>query len=266
MNLYYESYLAEINPDDWEFFAVDFLCCLYGFSIHTPPARGADNGIDAILVRENKKYIFSCKHYNDKSIGVSDEINITDRMKQVGAQGFIGFYSNSISQKLLERFRGISKNNNDLIICYFDKNSIIENLNEISSSILDKYSLSTKIKYPIHIPDEYRPLPCMFCKEDILEDKRICHSMAILLETPSGKIGFFYGCKSCLDNFENDNGFNSSCWIELNQALHREQFITWNNVIDQITKGKEKMENFDLNRGIFDRAIQQRMVSIGTWI
>ena len=98
------------NGDSWELFARDFLAEL-GFVIDIGPGRGADAGRDLVVSEQlrgrlrTKKFtwLVSCKNFavSDKSVGPDQENNITDRLKQHDADGFIGFYSTVPSSGLV---------------------------------------------------------------------------------------------------------------------------------------------------------------------
>jgi hypothetical protein len=102
------------DGDAWELFARDMLAAL-GFVIEVGPGRGADAGRDLVVSEQlkgrlaNKKFtwLVSCKHYatSGKSVGPGDEQNITDRLRQHGADGFLGFYSTMPSSGLVDRLR-----------------------------------------------------------------------------------------------------------------------------------------------------------------
>ena len=100
------------DGDDWELFARDFLGEL-GFVVEVGPGRGADAGRDLLVSEQLKgrlrsqpfRWLVSCKHFavSGKSVGPGDEVNITDRLKQHDADGFMGFYSTMPSSGLVER-------------------------------------------------------------------------------------------------------------------------------------------------------------------
>ena len=122
MNVYQE-FFEQMNPEEWEFFAIDFLA-FQGFNILQLPSRGADEGLDGLVEYNNITYLVSCKHYikSDKSVGTSDENNIMDRLVQHKAKGFIGFYSTLPSTALLTRFKSYKEQHYEIV--YFDKDSI----------------------------------------------------------------------------------------------------------------------------------------------
>ena len=104
------------DGDTWELFARDFLAKL-GFVIDIGPGRGADAGCDLVISEQLRgrlhtrkfTWLVSCKHYavSDRSVGPDQESNITDRLKQHGADGFMGFYSTMPSARLVERLQRV---------------------------------------------------------------------------------------------------------------------------------------------------------------
>ena len=74
-----------------------------GYRIVEDPARGADGKKDLIVeevltgvaAEQTIRWLVSCKHYahTGKSVPDSDEINILERLRQHGCDGFMGFYS-----------------------------------------------------------------------------------------------------------------------------------------------------------------------------
>jgi len=102
------------DGDQWELFTRDFLSEL-GFVIEVGPGRGPDAGRD-LLVSEQLKgrfqskkftWLVSCKHFasSAKSVGIEQEVNITDRLKQHSAHGFLGVYSTLPSSSLVARLQ-----------------------------------------------------------------------------------------------------------------------------------------------------------------
>ncbi len=89
------------DGDQWEAFTRDFLVD-EGFTIDSPPNRGADGGKD-LIVTENLKglagrYLFrwlvSCKHNasSGKAVSEQDEPNVLERVRSHACDGFIGVY------------------------------------------------------------------------------------------------------------------------------------------------------------------------------
>ncbi len=102
------------DQDTYEKFCRDFLHEL-GFSIIQEPSRGADGGMD-LKVEEMRKgpfgitkihWLVSCKHYahSTKSITPQIEQDILDRVKSNHCQGFLGFYSTTVSTGLQKNWK-----------------------------------------------------------------------------------------------------------------------------------------------------------------
>ena len=113
---------ANGKQDEFELFARDFFAYL-GYQIIAEPDRGQDGGKD-ILIQEIRKgiagetkllWLVSCKHFahsksgKGTSVGVDDEINISDRVRAFKCCGFIGFYSTLVSSGLNTRLENLEK-------------------------------------------------------------------------------------------------------------------------------------------------------------
>lgn len=115
--------------DQWEKFAREFFESVLGGTVLVEPSRGPDGGIDLkFRFLENGvpvDKLVSCKHFahSGRSVGISDEEDIDDRMRSWGCTVFVGFYSTIVSTGLrtkLERLRAERGNkfelyNNELI-------------------------------------------------------------------------------------------------------------------------------------------------------
>jgi len=258
----YDNFFENISPESWEFFAIDFLSCL-GFNVEQYPSRGIDGGIDALVEYNNKKYIVSCKHYfiSNKSVGTTDEPSILDRIFQHDADGFIGFYSTTVSNQLAIRFKEISNKGYECI--FYDKNIISNFLPKIHSHILQKYGLPNKIKYVMNVEHyNYKPLQCLVCGKDILDDKNISRSMALICLNNDDELEYLYGCKKCLSDIF-DLG-----WIEVNQSLHQEQLNGWINFVDNYINNRKLSTTFYKHKSEYESRIQQRMFpsNWGQWL
>ena len=255
MNVY-QDFFENMSAEEWEFFAIDFLA-FEGFKILQSPSRGADAGLDGIVEYNNIKYLVSCKHYikSNKSVGTSDENNIIDRLVQHEAKGFIGFYSTLPSSSLVIRLDSYKKQGYEIL--YFDKDRISDILPNIPSSILQKYGLANDIKYVMNIHDsEYQPLKCVECQNDILKDDySIRTSMASLALNNEQELEYIYGHKNCIRKYTRDE----DPWIEIDQALHQDQLITWNKLVKEYALNHNVSSNFYKNKNDFDTKIQQRM-------
>ncbi|GAB4223936.1 MAG: hypothetical protein Tsb005_20240 [Gammaproteobacteria bacterium] len=108
------------SGEKFEEFSEQYLKCL-GFDILSPSARGPDGGRDLIVGEYFKsevlkkiipiRYLVSVKHnaISGKSVGVNEENNICERIKQHNCQGFILITSTTITQSLLDRLQSLEK-------------------------------------------------------------------------------------------------------------------------------------------------------------
>lgn len=261
MNVY-DNFFMGISPESWEFFAIDFLGSL-GFYILQYPSRGPDGGSDAIVEYEGKRYIVSAKHFvrSGKSVGVSDEQSILDRIFQYKAQGFIGFYSTLPSTSLLSRFNELSQRG--YLCLYYDKNIISNFIPKISSQIMQKYGLPNQVQFVLNVPEySYSQLNCLGCGVDILSESMIRISMALVIVDGNNKLEYLYGCKKCLCNFL-DLG-----WVCVYQAIHQEELNGWRGYVDEILNEYEPSPNFYKNRSEFEGKILQRTFpsNWGAWL
>ncbi|MDN7909915.1 restriction endonuclease [Burkholderia cepacia] len=261
MNVFRDFFLG-IDPDEWEYFAVDFLSSL-GYIIERPPSRGADGGLDAIVSANGKSYLVSCKHkiLSNNAVGIDDEKSILDRIIQHKTDGFLGFYSTQVSTPLQGRFDGLTESGYPCF--YFDGNTISDYLPQISSSTLQKYGSPKEFKYSLNIPEyNYRPLPCLECETDILQESMIRRSLAQISKNDNGELEYIYGCKICFDNT------SWLGWVELSQALHIEQLNGWVAFVDEALETNQPSSTFYKHRSQFEGAIQQRMFPInwGKWL
>lgn len=252
MNVYQNFFLG-MNPDEWEFFALDFLSSL-GYTIERYPSRGSDGGRDGLVSWNGKIYLVSCKHYafSDRAVGVNDEHSILDRVIQHGATGFIGVYSTLLSTGLDERFTQLTNSGHECIV--YDANRISSYLPTISSHVLQKYGLPKGISYPLHVhPSDYRPLCCLGCGVDILQEDLIRISMGLVCLDAQGNLEYLYGCKRCLGNID-DLG-----WVDLYQALHQEEINRWITYVNEALEMHAPSLTFYKHKSDFEGGIQQRM-------
>lgn len=104
--------------DTFELFTRDFLSFL-GYRIVQDPDRGADGKKDLIVdevisgitSEYTIRWLVSCKHYahSSNSVKDSDEINISDRLKQHHCDGFMGVYSTLAATSLTGMLQGQEK-------------------------------------------------------------------------------------------------------------------------------------------------------------
>ncbi|MDF2882760.1 MAG: hypothetical protein K0R54_3317 [Clostridiaceae bacterium] len=261
----YDDFFLKINDEEWENFAVDVLE-KFGFEILTTPSFGADGGKDFLVKFKERKFIVSCKHYinSGSHVGVKDESDIVDRIIQHDANGFIGFYSTGISAKLQERLDAIEKNSGYKYFI-FDKNKISIIMQKMDSKVLFNYGKLKSLYYMNVSEKDYKPLKCMCCGKDILKDKNIPASLAGLAEYQDGTVGFVYGCKQCYIGVK----FYLGIFLEVEQALHIQQLIGWDNLIDDLIDDDSMnlKEDFYEKKNKFEKRIRQRSYpqNYGTW-
>lgn len=168
------------DADTWELFARDFLAEL-GFVIEIGPGRGADAGRDMLVSEQLTgrlrtkpyKWLVSCKHFasSGKSVGPGDELNITDRVRQHSADGFIGFYSTMPSAALVERLSQFAEKNELDAYEVFDSKKVEGRFvtTGLSKLALRYFPVSYGKMRPIQmILGEKIELRCEACDADIL--------------------------------------------------------------------------------------------------
>ena len=166
--------------DTFELFTRDFLQLL-GYRIIESPDRGADGKRDLIVDETlsgvnsdvTLRWLVSCKHYasSGNSVKDSDEINISDRLKQHGCDGFMGVYSTLPATSLAGVLKGQKHS------CVFDRERIESIL--LSSlaglKIAERYFPESYKKYlnenpsPADIFGTLDPLECAVCHRNLLE-------------------------------------------------------------------------------------------------
>ena len=166
--------------DTFELFTRDFLQLL-GYRIIESPDRGADGKRDLIVdeilsgvhSEVTLRWLVSCKHYasSGSSVSDSDEINISDRLKQHGCDGFMGVYSTLPATSLAGVLKGQKHS------CVFDRERIESILlsNSDGLKIAARYFPESYKKYlienslPAKIFGKLEPLQCAVCRRNLLE-------------------------------------------------------------------------------------------------
>lgn len=247
------------NEQTWIDFAVDFLNDMGWSTTLTSDGCG-------ICDYQHVKYLVSFRHnINNGAVGTSLEQNITGRMRKHNTNGFIGFYSGNYTTSLLERLTSMQ-----IDFKLFNGSRITTFLPFAHSTIIDAYFGSgvkghkfTSANYYLNLNDEssYKPLECMCgCKNDILAPVNIGSSMVLIIRV-NNNIYFVYGLKHHLANFNE----NTECgWLEINQILHPDQFIEWNQCIRDYLNNNSNLITVDFYKykRIFDMRIMQRIRSV----
>lgn len=176
---------ANGDQDTFELFARDFISEILGFRIISQPNRGADGGKDILaeetqsgLLSETRiKWLISCKHFahSGQSVTETHEQNITDRILQHGANGFIGFYSTITSSGLGNRLDSVNTTYKTFV---FDRMLIEKRiLDAKNTSLFERYFPSSYCEWkrrnnrPTLLLSEYQPLCCAVCGKDLIENK-----------------------------------------------------------------------------------------------
>lgn len=256
MNRYFE-FFCKMSAEEWERFAVEVIRC-NGFEIETEPAYGTDGGKDFIVSHNSRKCIVSCKHYikSEKHVGIDDEKNISDRLSQFGATGFIGFYSTEITTGLQDRLDGICKNNR-YEYRIFSPTKIIRAMQSMDTKILQSFGLYPHKYYMNVSKEEYKPLKCMMCGKDILTDENIPKSLiGLATYKKNGKYEYVYGCKSCFLKVD------LYMFLEMEQALYLRMLQGWEDEIDKLIKTRniKLSKKFYKNRCKFLNRVRQRQL------
>lgn len=183
-----KAHIATGNQDTFELFARDFFVEVLKFKTLSGPNRGADGGKDILFeeyhsgtLSENKLvWLVSCKHkaHTGLSVSTNDENDISDRVAQFKADGFIGFYSTLCSSGLNNRFDsfrekfGIEIFDKEKIEKYIFKHKSYELLKRYFPVSYKKWYNVESNTEPSKILDNYEPLLCKVCGTDLLKIDR----------------------------------------------------------------------------------------------
>ena len=203
--------------DTFELFTRDFLSFL-GYRIVQDPDRGADGKKDLIVDEVIKgitseytiRWLVSCKHYDHSGNAVkdSDEINISERLKQHHCDGFMGVYSTLAATSLSGMLQG-------------QEHYIIFDHEKIESYLLDsldghriacRYFPNSFRQYqfenptPAKIFDEEPELICDCCGKNLLLESE--HGNYVLLKEKTSEDenyskqykGVYFACKGDCDH------------------------------------------------------------------
>lgn len=183
-----EAHISSGLQDTFELFARDFLVDVLKFEIISEPSRGADGGKD-LLVREKqlgtlsnteKTWLVSCKHkaHSGSSVSTTDENNITDRLMEYKANGFIGFYSTLPSSGLNNRLDAARHSyaieifDSSKIEDYIIKNKRFELFKRYFPSSYSRWNEIEGKHLPTKLTSLYQPLRCEVCGTDLLSVKK----------------------------------------------------------------------------------------------
>jgi len=228
------------EQDTFELFARDFLSEIYKMKAISEPNRGADGGKDILFeeiqtgfLSENKTiWLVSCKHkaFSGQSVNEDDEKNISDRLVQHNATGFIGFYSTLPSSGLnnrLDSYKGHYK------IEIFDNKKIEQNIiNKNHFELFKRYfpisfkswNESKAKKTPTKLLGEYLPLACAKCGKDLLKIENKGEAIIVFEhDDETDEVESVYCvCKGICDRYMSNKARVSNCytsWDDLEDFL-----------------------------------------------
>lgn len=229
--------------DTFELFTRDFLAYL-GYRIVQDPDRGADGKKDLIVDEIVKgitseytiRWLVSCKHYAHSGAAVkdTDEINISERLKQHNCDGFMGVYSTLPATSLT----GLLSSQKNYQI--FDREKIESKLlsNIDGHRLAARYFPKSFKKYQIEHPEpatifsNQEPLVCERCGKNLFLETE--HGNYVCLQSPpfdddgnyiegEGKIKkIYFCCKQCdryLSEKYRKEGFWDAGWYDIDDLL-----------------------------------------------
>lgn len=251
-----EAHIATGKQDSFELFCQEFLK-FCGLEIISSPDRGADGGKDLLCLEKRKGgfgvteiiWLVSCKHkaHSKSSITPSDEENISDRVRQHKADGFIGFYSSVLSASLNER---LNQFKNDFEVRIFNNEDIEEKLLDSPKGkfLFKRFFPNSYLKWnngkiaPANIFSEYEPLSCSYCGKDILkhtEEERYSSILGFVRDYEFSKgnnyqidnfVNLYFACKgNCddkLDERYSKQGYMTD-WKDIGDLIIPVEYIRW---------------------------------------
>jgi len=273
-----------VSGEQWELFARDFFVS-QKFVIESAPGRGADGGKDLLIseqqtgiIGSNKfTWLVSCKHYaqSEKSVGVSDEANIVERVKQHKADGFLGFYSTLASSSLIDRLKSLGESKDIRDYKIFDSR-MIENqfvYDELSKIALRYFPKGYARLKPIQkITDKYIPITCEKCGIDLLQGsvvKQYSGNILFAQEVKQSKkyLSLHTVCKErCTDRMDEtiDRRGLTSSWEDISDLVNPISYLQYvmksmNMLRDDKTEVSNKFheENQDLIIALSQRTLRE---------
>jgi hypothetical protein len=233
-----EAHLGGGLQDTFELFTRDFLELL-GYEVFVNPSRGADGGVDVVVVERRTgvggethiRWLVSCKHkaHSGASVNTQDESNIKDRMESNNCKGFIGFYSTLPSSGLSNMINGLTSTHETQT---FDRERIEFYLLKTAEStqLAKRYfpvSVSTWMNEnpaPAEIFATQPTLKCKYCGLDLLSPK------------PSGIIIIWQQHDSATHKKHTDTIYwccKGHCDQALRSSMSRTSFFeTWEDIPD----------------------------------
>lgn len=271
-----EAHIASGKQDTFELFCQEFLKYI-GLEIDSYPDRGPDGGKDLIclekiqgtLARKEIKWLVSCKHkaHSNSAVGVNDEVNITDRVSDYDADGFIAFYSTVPSSKLNDRFN-LCKKKFDIKVFNPEEIEDILLKDKNGHTIIQRFfpesykKIQKKVK-PSNIYSSYEPLNCHCCGKDLLKENNnsIGGIIAFVVDYEFSKsngymknkyVDVYFACKgrcdSILSNKYSKQGFGTY-WKDISELKTPTLYIRWViAIINNIYEGSIEIDDVAFKR------------------
>jgi hypothetical protein len=246
---------TEIPADGerWVRFARDFLQ-LFGFHIETPAYRDAENvfdfcAIEQILGKFNShpfRWLVSCRHKAATRTAVkeSEETDILERLLRSRADGFLGFYSTTVSPalefylaELKNRF--LIKDYRILDAKFLEMYLAAPGFARISFRYFPNYAQTHPILHLVE--NDYVPILCEHCRKDLLKTLFTKDQEGVIVrlrrrkETPTETeiiANIYVACKGDCDaelqaKYCNKTDLNTVGWTALSDIVDSSAFLDW---------------------------------------
>lgn len=256
---------ASGDQDRFELFARDFFTEIFKFQVLSEPSRGADGGKDILFAEQQTgtlsngtiKWLVSCKHkaFSGSSVSPDDESNISDRIEQFGADGFIGFYSTLPSSGLNNR---LDSYKNRFKIQVFDKERIesyilghkrYELFKRYFPKSYQEWMVNENKKTPSQILSSYMPLKCSVCGTDLLAPTHTDHGIiGFAMRPKTNKCFSCYAacrgdCDCIMESYYTSRGIYTG-WNDVNDLLIPTIYLQKNfAIINQLHDGDLEFED-----------------------
>jgi len=176
-----EAHVPSGEQDTFELFAADFLEAI-GYEILERPSRGADLGMDLLILERRKgvggettvRWLVSCKHkaHSGRSVSLDDEQNVVERVEGKNCAGFLAFYSTLPSSSLATRLNELRSRFETQVLdsALIEKHLLAENGIALATRYFPESIRRWKNQHPrpASIFSEPEELECEVCGADLL--------------------------------------------------------------------------------------------------
>jgi hypothetical protein len=241
------------DGEHWVRFAKDFLQH-FGFHIETPPYRDAENVFDFSAVEQIPgkfnyhpfRWLVSCRHKAATRTAVkeNEEADVLERLLRSRADGFIGFYSTSVSPpleyyltELKNRFQ--IKDYRILDAKFLETYLATPGFARIAFRYFSNYAQKHQVLHLIE--NDYLPILCEHCRKDLLkalftEDQK---GVVVRLRRRKEKheetaviANMYVACKGDCDvelqaKYCNGMGLNAVSWTDISDLVSSPTFLDW---------------------------------------